>query len=397
MCQTKLLRRSNRQTRCSCDVTHLLVSHINTMSINPPPQTPVNKRNMTPREIMEDFELPTEMADPIQSVSFGWYDTTRSVLHQEPGQPEKYEMRFLRESVALARQILLHPQAESILMEMYHKRGQGSPELTLRVVQYILYTRHWNIVLERDMDEGCFGLHYRPKRMVDEDVTRIHLNYRVRESRVNEQHHQRRLTCSEYSNFHEDTGDTAQYRGGTRRACEAGFEAGAGHSTLSDLDCHGCRDSPRAVACPSIDREYSLSGSPDPQLRDYLKPYGVKLPRKTPCKLRTPFHTKLVDGRQEGESGWFLEDRLMGGEVRGCTAKKRPRRGRQAAQDQQSSVSLAAAAWPDGLLRIAQVQPIQFLALVVHDSFVDRFGAEQVAFYSLRIQDEWVRETIEGE
>lgn len=150
------------------------------MSINPPPVTPKASRKMTPESIIKEFEMPTDFAKPLQSVRFGRYDEDTGVTHQSRGQPTASEADFLGRATSLARQILLHHQAKSILVDIFHEAGRGSPALILHVAEYILRTRHWNLVLDRRMANQCFGEHWRFRTMSDEALTTIYVNYEVR-------------------------------------------------------------------------------------------------------------------------------------------------------------------------------------------------------------------------
>lgn len=165
--------------------SYTFISQSSTMSIQPPPVTPATRKKKSPLDIIRDFPLPEEMAEPLQSVRFGRLDSATGQTHLFARQPQVAEVAFLRQAVSLARQILLHDQTAPFLLEIFHESGQGTPALTLHVIKYLLWTRHWSVVLDRDMHESCFGLHPRPRNMdqevvVDEAMTLIHLNYRVR-------------------------------------------------------------------------------------------------------------------------------------------------------------------------------------------------------------------------
>lgn len=139
---------------------------------------------MAPHLIMREFEIPARAADPLQSVRFGFFDDEANRLVLTPGVPTSTEIRFLRRAVGLAREILLHPHAAPVLGEMYYERGQGSPTLTVHVLKYILFTRHWNLVLDRDMQPAFFGSHCRPMQPMqlnDDEATMVFVNYKVRQ------------------------------------------------------------------------------------------------------------------------------------------------------------------------------------------------------------------------
>lgn len=153
------------------------------MSINPPTVTPKANRKMMPQSIINEFDIPSEIAEPLQSVRFGWYDYDAQVAHRSRHQPSAAETDFLRRATSLAREILLHPQAKTILVDIFYRPGRGTPALILHVIEYILRTRHWNLVLDRRMEDQCFGEHLRLNGMSEEELTTIYVNYKVRHQR----------------------------------------------------------------------------------------------------------------------------------------------------------------------------------------------------------------------